>query len=256
MEKSALIEGRKHAPRHLGRVLVLGLGKSGRAAVAYLLPLLGGRVEALAIAAGARTEASEAFADAARASGALVAFEDDAPGVLAAEAGGSFDLCVASPGISQFSTFYQAAAAVSAEVVSEVELAWRESSKESRWVAVTGTNGKTTVCALAAHVLSGAGLAAAAVGNIGDPCIEAVGAGRTEVYVAEVSSYQLASTRLFAPNVAVLLNITPDHLSWHRSFEAYRDAKLGLLANLAHVPGSVAVLDATNDVVRDEVRRL
>ena len=60
MEKSALIEGRKHAPRHLGRVLVLGLGKSGRAAVAYLLPLLGGRVEALAIAAGARTEASEA----------------------------------------------------------------------------------------------------------------------------------------------------------------------------------------------------
>ena len=256
MEKSALIEGRKHAPRHLGRVLVLGLGKSGRAAVAYLLPLLGGRVEALAIAAGARTEASEAFADAARASGALVAFEDDAPGVLAAEAGGSFDLCVASPGISQFSAFYQAAAAVSAEVVSEVELAWRESSKESRWVAVTGTNGKTTVCALAAHVLSGAGLAAAAVGNIGDPCIEAVGAGRTEVYVAEVSSYQLASTRLFAPNVAVLLNITPDHLSWHRSFEAYRDAKLGLLANLAHVPESVAVLDATNDVVRAEVRRL
>src|SRR5699024_10272450 len=110
--------------------------KSGRAAVAYLLPLLGGRVEALAIAAGARTEASEAFADAAGASGALVAFEDAAPGVLAAEAGGSFDLCVASPGISQFSAFYQAAAAVSAEVVSEVELAWRESSKESRWVAV------------------------------------------------------------------------------------------------------------------------
>ena len=250
------IANRKHAPHHLGRVLVLGLGKSGRAAVAYLLPLLDGRVEALAVAAGARSAASEEFAAEARAAGALVAFEDEAVGVLAAEAGGSFDLCIASPGISQFSAFYEAAAAVSAEVISEVEFAWRESAADSRWVAVTGTNGKTTACALAAHVLAGAGLAAAAVGNIGDPCIEAVAAGRTDVYVAEVSSYQLASTARFAPNVAVLLNITPDHLHWHRSFEAYRDAKLKLLANLPGVPGAVAVLDATNDVVRAEVRRL
>lgn len=250
------IANRKHAPHHLGRVLVLGLGKSGRAAVAYLLPLLDGRVEALAVAAGARSAASEEFAAEARAAGALVAFGDEAVGVLAAEAGGSFDLCIASPGISQFSAFYEAAAAVSAEVISEVEFAWRESAADSRWVAVTGTNGKTTACALAAHVLAGAGLAAAAVGNIGDPCIEAVAAGRTDVYVAEVSSYQLASTARFAPNVAVLLNITPDHLHWHRSFEAYRDAKLKLLANLPGVPGAVAVLDATNDVVRAEVRRL
>lgn len=256
MASRELIANRKHAPHHLGRVLVLGLGKSGRAAVAYLLPLLDGRVEALAVAAGARSAASEEFAAEARAAGALVAFEDEAVGVLAAEAGGSFDLCIASPGISQFSAFYEAAAAVSAEVISEVEFAWRESAADSRWVAVTGTNGKTTACALAAHVLAGAGLAAAAVGNIGDPCIEAVAAGRTDVYVAEVSSYQLASTALFAPNVAVLLNITPDHLHWHRSFEAYRDAKLKLLANLPGVPGAVAVLDATNDVVRAEVRRL
>ena len=256
MASRELIANRKHAPHHLGRVLVLGLGKSGRAAVAYLLPLLDGRVEALAVAAGARSAASEEFAAEARAAGALVAFEDEAVGVLAAEAGGSFDLCIASPGISQFSAFYEAAAAVSAEVISEVEFAWRESAADSRWVAVTGTNGKTTACALAAHVLAGAGLAAAAVGNIGDPCIEAVAAGRTDVYVAEVSSYQLASTARFAPNVAVLLNITPDHLHWHRSFEAYRDAKLKLLANLPGVPGAVAVLDATNDVVRAEVRRL
>ena len=63
-------------------------------------------------------------------------------------------LCIASPGISQFSAFYEAAAAVSAEVISEVEFAWRESAADSRWVAVTGTNGKTTACALAAHVLA------------------------------------------------------------------------------------------------------
>lgn len=247
---------RKHAPHHLGRVLVLGLGKSGRAAVEYFLPLMGDRVQKLAIAAGARTDASEDFARTACEAGALVAFEDDAVGQLAGEVGGSFDLCIASPGISQFSAFYEAAAAVSTEVISEVEFAWRESASDSRWVAVTGTNGKTTTCACAAHVLKSAGFAASAVGNIGDPCIRAVAEGRTDVYVAEVSSYQLASTTRFAPNVAVLLNITPDHLHWHRSFEAYRDAKLKLLENLAGVPGSVAVLDATNDVVRAEARRL
>ncbi|MBC2888785.1 UDP-N-acetylmuramoyl-L-alanine--D-glutamate ligase, partial [Gordonibacter massiliensis] len=87
MGRVAMIAGRKHAPQHLGRVLVLGLGKSGRAAAEYLLPLLGGRVDALAVAAGARTEESEAFAEAAAARGALVAFGDDAVAELAAQAG-------------------------------------------------------------------------------------------------------------------------------------------------------------------------
>ncbi|WP_080803477.1 UDP-N-acetylmuramoyl-L-alanine--D-glutamate ligase [Arabiibacter massiliensis] len=256
MERIDLIEGRKHAPRRLGRVLVLGLGKSGRAAVDYLLPLLGGRVEALAVAAGARTPASEEFAARACAAGAIADFEDAAVGALAERAGGGFELCVASPGIPESSALYASAAAVSAEVVSEVEFAWRESAADSRWAAVTGTNGKTTATALLAHVLAAAGFDAHAVGNIGDPCIAQVGAGGAEVYAAEVSSYQLASTRLFAPDVAVLLNITPDHLHWHGSFEAYRDAKLKLLANLSQVPGAVAVLDAVNDVVRAEARRL
>lgn len=255
-EPGVFIEGRKHAPRRLGRVLVLGLGKSGRAAVEYCLPLVGDRVEVLAIAAGARTEASEQFAADARAAGALVAFDDAAVDLLAADAPAPFDLCIASPGIPESSALYASAARVSAEVISEVEFAWRESAADSRWVAITGTNGKTTVTALAAHLARVAGVRADAVGNIGDPCIAAVAAGQTDVYVAEVSSYQLASTRQFAPNVAVLLNITPDHLHWHGTFEAYRDAKFKLLANLARVPGAVAVLDATNEVVRAEVRRL
>ncbi|MBX9035246.1 UDP-N-acetylmuramoyl-L-alanine--D-glutamate ligase [Gordonibacter massiliensis] len=270
MGRVAMIAGRKHAPQHLGRVLVLGLGKSGRAAVEYLLPLLGGRVDALAVAAGARTEESEAFAEAAVARGALVAFGDDAVAELAAQAGSAgdgggatraadapaFELGVPSPGIPPFSPLYVAAAAACAELASEVELAWRESAADSRWAAVTGTNGKTTVVSCAAHLLREAGLRAHAVGNIGDPCIAAVAAGATDVYVAEVSSYQLASTSAFAPDVAVLLNITPDHLHWHGTFEAYRDAKLKVLANLADAPRGVAVLDASNDVVRAEVRRL
>lgn len=251
-----LIAGTKCAPKHLGRVLVLGLGTSGRSVVEYCLPLIGKRVEGLAIAAGARTAASEAFAAEAVALGAQVAFGDDAVTELLQTVDGRFDLCIPSPGIPQFSPLYQHAASVSEETMSEVEFAWRESSDESRWVAVTGTNGKTTVVSCVAHVLRTAGLRAAPVGNIGTTCLSAVRANDVDIYVAEVSSYQLASTTRFAPNVAVLLNITPDHLHWHRNFEAYRLAKLKILENLASVSHSVAILDATNDIVRAEVRSL
>lgn len=260
-----MLEGRKCAPQRIGSVLVLGLGKSGKDTVEYCLGLLGNRIDVLAIAAGQENEASAAFAGGAAAKGALVAFGDEGVSALASrmDAGDSagdgspvFDLCIASPGISQFSYLYQSAAKVSAQVISEVEFAWRESAADSQWVAITGTNGKTTVTSLTAHLLKSAGLPAAAVGNIGDTCIKAVGTGNVGVYVAEMSSYQLASTRQFAPNVAVLLNITPDHLRWHRSFEAYRDAKYKVLQNMSSVAGSVAVLDATNDVVREKVRAL
>lgn len=251
------IVGRTGAARNLGRVLVLGLGRSGRAAVEYCLPLLGERVKSLCVAAGARTAESEEYAVHVAACGVETAFEDAAVVELAARVtGGRFDLCIPSPGIPPFSPLFKAAQALSAEVMSEVEFAWRESAASSRWVAVTGTNGKTTACACAAHVLSSAGLRARAVGNIGDACIGAVASGDVDVYVVETSSYQLASTQNFAPDVAVLLNITPDHLHWHGSFEAYRDAKRKVLANLSSRPGAVAVLDATNDVVRTEVRRL
>ena len=248
-KRREMLPGRKAAPVRLGRVLVLGLGKSGRAAADYLIPLIGTRVDALAVAAGAPNDDALAWAEEARARGAVVAFDHEA-------IEGSYDLCVASPGISERSAFYRSAAAASAEVVSEVELAWRESAADARWVAVTGTNGKTTTTSLIAHVLRGAGMDAVAVGNIGDTCIGAVGAGGAAVYVAETSSYQLASTRDFAPDVAVVLNITPDHLAWHGSHEAYAAAKWKVLANLARTPGAVAVLDAVDDAVRERVRAL
>ena len=251
-----MLAGKKHAPESLGRVLVLGLGKSGHDAVDYLMAQLGGRVAQLAVFGGQPNAASDAYAGKARDRGAIVEFGEGAVDRLAQACGGHFELCIASPGISEFSELYRSAAAVSDEVVSEVELAWRESDSSSTWVAVTGTNGKTTVTALTNHLLRAVGMASAAVGNIGDTCISAVAAGETDVYVAEVSSYQLASTKLFAPNVAVLLNITPDHLHWHRTLENYAAAKMKVLDNLAQVPGSVAVMDASNDVVRAEVRRL
>lgn len=233
----------------MGDVLVLGLGKSGAASADYCLDLLGDRVKSVTIAAGARNEGASARAKERQARGARVVWGE---GPIE----GSFDLCIASPGISEFSAFYQSARAASAEIVSEVEFAWRESAADARWVAVTGTNGKTTTTSLIEHILVGAGLRARAVGNIGDTCIGAVAHDAPSVFVAEVSSFQLASTVDFAPNVAVLLNITPDHVTWHKTLDNYVAAKMKVLANLPQTPGAVAVLDATNDTVRARVREL
>lgn len=262
MEISAHIASQKDAPENLGRVLVLGLGKSGKAAISYLLPLLGDRVSALAVAAGAETSEAHAYLSSL---GDVIAWEfgDDGVEKLCAQSGGEvsaveacFDVCIASPGIAPTSQLYTQAQMTCAEVIGELEFAWRESAKDSVWVAVTGTNGKTTTTALLAHVLEGAFEGVSAVGNIGDPAIEAVARKQTQVYVVEASSYQLASTVYFAPNAAIILGITPDHLTWHGSFEAYAQAKLSLVSALAANPGSVVILDATNDVVREEVKRL
>ena len=247
MTETNYIPGRKLAPKKLGRVLILGLGKSGMATASYCARLIGDRVDHLAIAAGKRSPSALEFAEEIGAAGAVVEFDHEL-------IEGTYDICIASPGISQFSDFYKSAQAASGEIMSEVEFAWRESAADSVWVAITGTNGKTTTTALCAHILCEAGMNAAAVGNIGDVVIDTVAAGQTDVYVVEVSSYQLASTINFAPQVAVLLNITPDHLKWHGSMEEYRRAKLRVFANLATVPDAVAVLDATNDLVRETVR--
>ncbi|MEG2947956.1 MAG: UDP-N-acetylmuramoyl-L-alanine--D-glutamate ligase [Raoultibacter sp.] len=242
-----LMPNRHYAPERLGRVLVLGLGKSGRAAACYCLDILGSRVDELVVVAGPASDSAQAFAQDIVARGATVVFDHY-------EIEGTYDLCIASPGISQFSDFYCSAAVAATEIISEVEFAWRESDVSTRWVAVTGTNGKTTTTALTAHVLQACGVRARAVGNIGDTCLEAVAADAADVFVAEVSSYQLASTDRFAPNVAVLLNITPDHLAWHKTHEAYVSAKLKVFANLADVDRAVCVLDATNDEVRKQVK--
>lgn len=247
---SEMLSDKKHAPKNLGRVLILGLGKSGKAAARYCFNLLGSRVESLTIAGGKASDDSEAFASSliedrrVEVSFDKYTFDE------------YYDLCIASPGISQLSDFYQNARVASNEVISEVEFAWRESAEDSRWVAITGTNGKTTTTALTAHIFTQAGLRAKPVGNIGDTCLEAVMKDETDVYVAEVSSYQLASTVHFAPEVAAIINITPDHLSWHGSHEEYVRAKLKVLANLGNRPGAFAVFDATDEELRSLIKRV
>ena len=252
---------------HLGRVLVLGLGKSGKAVARYLHARIGTRVDSMFIAAGAYNEDSASFVETLAGPNVVSVFGDDALEPLV-EAHDSFDLCIASPGIPFWHDLYVTGAKLSRELIGEVEFAWRESDPASTWVAITGTNGKTTTTSCCAHVLRACGFEAAAVGNIGNVCLEEVEAGGTAVYVAEVSSFQLHSTRYFSPDVAVLLNITPDHVRWHRTLEAYRDAKFNVLRGVQFDkrPGTVAadgrsalpiaVLDATNEVVRAKVREM
>ncbi len=129
-------------------------------------------------------------------------------------------------------------------VVSEVELAARLAKVPI--VAVTGTNGKTTVTTLVTRMLRAGGRRAVAAGNIGEPLVEAA-AGDAEVLVAEVSSFQLALTSSFHPQVAAWLNLAEDHFDWHCGMERYVAAKARIWAN--QTASDVAVANAEDPVV-------
>ncbi len=113
-------------------------------------------------------------------------------------------------------------------------------------VAITGTNGKTTVTTLVTAILDASGLRAVAAGNIGVPMIEAVACG-CDVVVAEVSSFQLQFTETFRPAVSCWLNLAPDHLDWHPTLDHYAAAKARVWANQGG--GDTAVFNADDPVV-------
>ncbi|MDO5329428.1 MAG: UDP-N-acetylmuramoyl-L-alanine--D-glutamate ligase [Coriobacteriia bacterium] len=224
--KNEFIEGKNYAPTNLGQVCVLGLGKTGEVAANYFCQMLGNRVESVHVYAGEKKEFAMRAADKLLEAGATVSFDDD-------EVNTHYELCICSPGISVQSDLYVTAKKNCDEVISEIEFAWRESNNTAKWVAITGTNGKTTTTSLLSDMLKHAGKHVACVGNIGNVALEAVAGdfrksiyNRTHIYVVEVSSYQLELTKMFAPDIAILLNITPDHIDWHGSFKAYSDAKL------------------------------
>ncbi|MBS5477336.1 MAG: UDP-N-acetylmuramoyl-L-alanine--D-glutamate ligase [Coriobacteriia bacterium] len=208
----------------LGDVALIGLGVSTRAAADYLMGPAASRVSSLTVYVGdnpTRHTLDQAAKLAAR--GVNV--------VRGTELERGFDLGVVSPGVPQTGAFYASARAACRELVSEPELAWRESP--ANWVGITGTNGKTTTTSLACALLEGCGIASQAVGNIGLPPIACVAQRLAdEVFVAELSSFQLETTSRLHPRVGVLLNVTPDHVEWHGTLEAYATAKEKLFANM------------------------
>jgi UDP-N-acetylmuramoylalanine--D-glutamate ligase len=151
---------------------------------------------------------------------------------------------VKSPGVPREAPVVAAALERGLTVAGELELAWR--LIPNRFVAVTGTNGKTTTVELLGAMYRAAGAAVAVAGNVGTPLASLVGAlSQDAVVVCEVSSFQLEDASAFAPECAVLLNLSEDHLDRHGSFEAYRDAKLRVFA---HQPADgAAVMPAEVD---------
>ena len=149
------------------------------------------------------------------------------------------DLCIISPGVPADSPMARHFLDKGVQMVSELEFgSWFCNVPK---LAITGTNGKTTVVEMLTHCLEGIGKRVKACGNIGLPLSQvAVDGADEDVLVVEVSSYQLETTQHFASQAAALLNITPDHLSRHHTMEAYRDIKLKLLQQVAD--GGVCVL--------------
>jgi UDP-N-acetylmuramoylalanine--D-glutamate ligase len=130
-----------------------------------------------------------------------------------------------SPGFAPHHPIAAAARAAGIETYSEPELAWRlRESGAAIWLAVTGTNGKTTTTTMLAAMLKAGGLRTAALGNIGVPLVQAAN-GPYDAIAVELSSYQLHWSSQLAPTAGVVLNLAPDHLDWHGSFDAYAEAK-------------------------------
>ncbi|MGP3988486.1 UDP-N-acetylmuramoyl-L-alanine--D-glutamate ligase [Streptomyces sp. 3N207] len=140
------------------------------------------------------------------------------------------ELIVTTPGFKPTSPLFRAAAEAGVPVWGDVELAWRLRGPDAApWLAVTGTNGKTTTVQMLASILRAAGLRTAAVGNIGvsliDVVLEQEPYGHLDVLAVELSSYQLHWAPSLRPHSAAVLNLAPDHLDWHGSMEAYAAAK-------------------------------
>jgi UDP-N-acetylmuramoylalanine--D-glutamate ligase len=149
------------------------------------------------------------------------------------------DLVVPSPLVRVEHPVLAAARASGVPVRSEIDLAGERASVPI--VAVTGTNGKTTVTTLTAQMLTASGRRAVAAGNVGRPLIDAV-ADDVDVLVAEVSSFQLACSETFHPFVATVLAIAPDHLDWHGGYAQYVAAKARITVH--QTPDDVLVFDA------------
>jgi len=213
------------------RVLVVGLGKSGVASALFLK------------ARGARVTVSDTKSP--------DELKEEIPVLLdhgiTVETGGhgertfrGQDLIVVSPGVPFDAPPLVQARAQGEPVIGEIELAAQH--LDGPIVAITGSNGKTTTTALTGEILTACGFPTLVGGNIGTPAISLVEQAKSDtIIVLEVSSFQLETIQTFRPKVAVILNITPDHLDRHRTFEAYVDAKVRIFEN--QQPTDFAVLN-------------
>jgi UDP-N-acetylmuramoylalanine--D-glutamate ligase len=222
-------------PLPAGPYLVVGLARSG---VSAALALRARGEEVIGCDAGAPGTPALDHA-ARRLSDAGVEVHLDASGdALAARAG----TLIKSPGVPHNAPLVVAARARGIPILGELEFAWRLLGNE--FIAVTGTNGKTTTTEWIGHVHREAALPVAVAGNVGTALSSLVGTvSEQATIVCEASSFQLEDTVAFAPEVAVLLNLEPDHLDRHGTFADYVAAKLRIFANQGNDDIAVAPLE-------------
>jgi UDP-N-acetylmuramoylalanine--D-glutamate ligase len=217
------------------KVLVVGLGKSGLAAALFLRHR------------GAQVTVSDARSAEALAKDIPALLEE---GIMVETGGHGLltfrrqDLIVVSPGVPLNTPELAQVRSFGLPVIGELELAAR--FLKGRILAITGSNGKTTTTALVGEILEKAGIPTLVGGNIGVPVVSLIEASTDETWsVLEVSSFQLESTYQFHPSIAVILNITPDHLDRHGTFENYALAKERIFA--AQEGNDSVVLNADNE---------
>lgn len=230
------------------RVLVVGMARSGQAAARFLAGL------------GARVTGTDIREDAVQGA-ALAELQtlsvDLVTGGYPPLREGRYDLVLVSPGVPPTIPPIRAAAGLGVPVWSELELASRFVNKPI--IAVTGTNGKTTTTALTGYIFQQAGRRALVAGNIGIPLIQEVERERrqgpgADYWIIEVSSFQLERSLTFHPHIAVLLNLTPDHLDRHATLEGYGGVKMQVFAN--QDAGDFAVLNLDDPWVAANARGL
>lgn len=220
------------------RVLVVGLARTGLAA-AKLLADHGARVTVT----DRKSPGELASSVAALPDGVETALGSH-PLELLKEA----SLVVTSPGVAWDSPPLEASRQAGVEVISEIELVWR--LLPTPWVAVTGSNGKSTTTTLIGQVAQAAGLKAVVGGNIGLPMASLVEeASRADFVVAEISTFQLEGVKEFRPAIAVALNVTEDHLDRHGSFEAYAALKRRIYT--AQTEGDSVVLNDADPILNE-----
>src|ERR687890_147896 len=220
------------------KVLVIGAGRSGVAAARFCaargaLVVLNDRKEFIDWSNDALALKGE---------GVVKLLAGDVPSWLLDQ----IEVVVVSPGVPSKSIPVRYADRAGAEVIGEIELAWR--FLRGRVVGITGTNGKTTTTTLVGELLRESGIPTQVGGNIGSPLVSLVDASREDGWtVVELSSYQLETVREFRPTVAVVLNLMPDHMDRYESLTDYGAAKHRIFMN--QTEGDLAVLNADDPVV-------
>jgi UDP-N-acetylmuramoylalanine--D-glutamate ligase len=219
------------------KVLVLGAARSGIACAKFLSSR--GATVALNDAQPLEKWSADALA-----------LKTEGVGCLAGEAPGwlleQLDLLVVSPGVPTKAIPVRYAERAGAEIIGEVELAAR--FLRGRIVAITGSNGKTTTTTLIGALLQDAGLPTQVGGNIGTPLISLVESSRPDGWtVVELSSFQLETIKEFHPTVALVLNVTPNHMDRYESFTDYAAAKHRIFLN--QEPGDLAILNGDDELV-------